>query len=162
MRTRERRCQSAPLVYAGQLETGQTPQSCRGRSRTYAVPAYMQIDTWFLSSDCVDPLARRSSLHRWSCPLTPKYAGGKLAAPRSCGLEGQASRLGESLKGAAVADPSRRAPSVSLGAAHDQACFKAIAGACWGKRAPVLPGTAAVESLSGRQTPSRRPRKSAG
>jgi len=55
MRTRERRCQSAPLVYAGQLETGQTPQSCRGRSRTYAVPAYMQIDTRFLSSDCVDP-----------------------------------------------------------------------------------------------------------
>jgi hypothetical protein len=30
------------------------------------------------------------------------------------------------------------------------------------KAAPVLPGTAAVESLSGRQTPSRRPRKSAG
>jgi hypothetical protein len=49
----------------GAARTGRTP-SYRGRSRTYVSSRSMQIDTWFL--------------HSALFLLTPKFAGGKLAA----------------------------------------------------------------------------------
>jgi hypothetical protein len=56
--------QSAPRI-CGAARTGRTP-SHRGRSRTYVSSRSMQIDTWFL--------------HSALFLLTPKFAGGKLAA----------------------------------------------------------------------------------
>ena len=91
--------------YAGQLETGQTPSSCRGRSRTYSSSRSMQIYTWFLKRF-------RDRFFSDPCPLTPRFAGGKLAAlgpAASC----QAFSLSVIPRGAAIPD-SRRAPSLSL------------------------------------------------
>ena len=66
----------------GCSKTGQTPSSCRGRSRTYSTSRSKQIDTWFFG-------VRRHGYpfgHRWAGPgecLGGGYLREKLFTPRT-------------------------------------------------------------------------------
>jgi len=107
---RARRKGAAPDIRPSYMRGGskpalRPPSSCRGRSRTYSSSRSMQIYTWFLKRF-------RDRFFSDPCPLTPRFAGGKLAAlgpAASC----QAFSLSVIPRGAAIPD-SRRAPSLSL------------------------------------------------
>jgi hypothetical protein len=93
---RKGRAQSAPpMRKRSKLAKIRHPARCR--SRTSSSSRSMQIDTWSLSDSAI-PGPRGFPFFSGGCPLTPKFAGGKLAAPGPA-ASGQASRPGVSPQG---------------------------------------------------------------
>jgi hypothetical protein len=138
----------------------QYPRPGRGRSRPMSAPAQCRLTPGFLGDSAVaGPGGFPFSLVP-VVPIDAEVCRWETRSTQACGFEGKARLGGHSRARRSPYPPPR--PSSFAGLVDRWVVSRRSREHGAVTRTPVLPGTAAVESLSGRRTPPRRPRKPAG